>query len=99
MKLWFKTGAWTSKKAVRVAKQIQPDDVKSVAVIRRAAAGDMVLTRPFLIELRGFFPNAKITLSLCCNYTGGVPNDLVDRVHVAYGSDQRGIKLKVMNGE
>jgi len=77
-----------------VAKQIQPDDVQSVAVIRHAAVGDMVLTRPFLVELRRFFPNAKITLSLCSNYTRGVPTDLVDRVHVVYGSDQRGIKLK-----
>ena len=94
MKLWFKTGAWASKKAIRVAKQIQPEEVKSVAVIRHAAVGDMVLTRPFLIELRRFFPNAKITLSLCSNYTRGAPEDLVDRVHVVYGSDQRGIKLK-----
>jgi ADP-heptose:LPS heptosyltransferase len=94
MKLWFKTGAWASKKAVQVAKQIQPDEVQRVAVIRHAAVGDMVLTRPFLIELRRFFPNAKITLSLSSNYTRGVPNDLVDRVHVVYGSDQRGTKLK-----
>jgi len=94
MKLWFKTGAWASKKARRVAKQIQPDEVKSVAVIRHAAVGDMVLTRPFLIELRRFFPNAKITLSLCSNYTRGVPTDLVDRIHVVYGSDQKDVKLK-----
>ena len=93
MKLWFKSGAWASKKAVQVAKQIQPDEVQRVAVIRHAAVGDLVLTRPFLIELRRFFPNAKITLSLCSNYTRGVPADLVDRVHVVYGSDQRGIKL------
>jgi len=94
MKLWFKSGAWASKKAIQVAKQIQPDEVQRVAVIRHAAVGDLVLTRPFLIELRRFFPNAKITLSVCSNYTRGVPADLVDRVHVVYGNDQHGIKLK-----
>lgn len=94
MKLWFKSGAWANKKAAQVASQLAPHEVRSVAVIRHAAVGDMVLTRPFLIELRRFFPNAKITLSLVTNYTRGAPLDLVDRVHVAYGSDQRGVGLK-----
>ncbi|MDZ4261089.1 MAG: lipopolysaccharide heptosyltransferase family protein, partial [Pseudomonadota bacterium] len=94
MKLWFKSGAWANKKAARIASQLTPHAVRSVAVIRHAAVGDMVLTRPFLIELRRFFPNAQITLSLVTNYTRGAPLDLVDRVHVAYGSDQRGIGLK-----
>ncbi len=94
MKLWFKSGAWANKKAARIASQLTPHAVRSVAVIRHAAVGDMVLTRPFLIELRRFFPNAQITLSLVTNYTRGAPLDLVDRVHVAYGSDQRGIGLR-----
>lgn len=94
MKLWFKSGAWANKKAAQVASRLAPHEVRSVAVIRHAAVGDMVLTRPFLIELRRFFPNAKITLSLVTNYTRGAPLDLVDRVHVAYGSDQRGVGLK-----
>lgn len=94
MKLWFKSGAWASGKARRIAAQLRPEEVKSVAVIRHAAVGDMVLTRPFLIELRRFFPNAKITLSLCSNYTRGAPADLADRLHVVYGSDQRQRTLK-----
>lgn len=94
MKLWFKSGGWASKKGRQVAEALAPEDVKTVAVIRHAAVGDMVLTRPFLIELRRFFPNAKITLSLCSNYMRGAPTDLVDRVHVIYGSDQRERTLK-----
>ncbi len=54
----------------------------------------MVLTRPFLVELRRFFPHAEITLSLVTNYTRGAPLDLVDHLHVAYGCDQRGVSLK-----
>ncbi len=94
MKLWFKTGGWASKKAQQLIGALAPEDIKSVAVIRHAAVGDMVLTRPFLIELRRFFPNAKITLSLSSNYTRGAPLDLVDRVHEVYGNDRRDVKLK-----
>jgi len=94
MKLWFKSGGWAGRRARGVAASINPDEVKSIAVIRHAAVGDMVLTRPFLIELRRFFPNAAITLSLCSNYTRGAPEELVDRVHVVYGSDRKDVPLK-----
>lgn len=89
MKLWFKNGAWASSRARRVVPGMQPEAVRSVAVIRHAAVGDMVLTRPFLVELRRFFPGASITLSLTSNYTRAAPEDLVDRIHVVHGSDQR----------
>lgn len=94
MKFWFKSGAWSRKRAQEWVATIRPEDVRRVAVIRHAAVGDMVLTRPFLLELRRLFPNAQLTLSLCSNYTRGAPEDLVDRVHVVYGSDQRQMSLK-----
>ncbi len=94
MKLWFKSGGWASGRANHRAATIDPEVVKNIAVIRHAAVGDMVLTRPFLIELRRFFPNAQITLSLCSNYTRGAPEDLVDRVHVVYGSDRKEVPLR-----
>lgn len=94
MKLWFKSGGWASKRARRVVEQLQPEGIRKIAVIRHAALGDMVLTRPFLNELRRFFPNATITLSLCSNYMRGAPDDLVDRVHVVYGSDRKDISFK-----
>lgn len=94
MELWFKGGSWANKQAAAIAQQMLPREIKKITVIRHAAVGDMVLTRPFLIELRRFFPNANITLSLVSNYTRGAPLDLVDHVHVAYGSDQRGVGLK-----
>lgn len=94
MKLWFKSGGWASRCASRRAATLDPDAVKTIAVIRHAAVGDMVLTRPFLIELRRFFPNARITLSLCSNYTRGAPEDLVNRVHVLYGSDRKDVPLR-----
>jgi len=94
MELWFKGGGWANKKAAGIARQMSPDKIRRVAVIRHAAVGDMVLTRPFLIELRRFFPNAEITLSLVSNYTRGAPLDLVDHVHVVYGNDRRDVALK-----
>jgi len=94
MKLWFKSGGWASRSARARAASIDSYAVKNIAVIRHAAVGDMVLTRPFLIELRRFFPNAQITLSLCSNYTRGAPKDLVDRVHVIYGNDRKDVPLR-----
>ncbi len=90
LKLWFERGAWASRSAAKKAAAIEPDKVNSIAVIRHAAFGDMVLTRAFLLELRKHFPNAKITLSIVSNYSFCVPEDMVDRVHVTYGSDRRG---------
>lgn len=94
MKLWFHRGAWASNKARQIAGQIDPAEVRNVAVIRHAALGDMVLTRAFLVEARRFFPNANLTLSVSSNYTYGSPEDLVDRIHVMPGGDQRKLPLK-----
>ena len=85
MKFWFSKGVWASKKARKVIKNLTRDQIRSIAVIRHAALGDMVLTRAFLVEARKAFPNAKITLSIVSNYTRGCPEDLVDRIHVAHG--------------
>ena len=38
--------------------------------------------RPFLVEARRIFPNAFITLSIIKSFSCGLPEDLVDRVHV-----------------
>ncbi|VAW99211.1 hypothetical protein MNBD_GAMMA23-1491 [hydrothermal vent metagenome] len=89
MKFWFERGAWVSPKAQKKFKDISPEDIKSIAIIRHAALGDMILTRAFIGEARKFFPNASITLSVVSNYRFGVPEDMVDRVHIAIGSDQR----------
>jgi ADP-heptose:LPS heptosyltransferase len=93
MKLWFTKGVWLSKTARQKLTELSVNDVKSIAVIRHGALGDMILTRAFLIEARKVFPNAKITLSIVSNYTRGTPADLVDRVHVIHGSDQRGTPM------
>jgi ADP-heptose:LPS heptosyltransferase len=93
MRLWFAKGAWASNSARKRILAIEPEQVGSIAIIRHAALGDMVLTRPFIIECRRLFPNAKITLSLVSNYTRGAPEDLVDRIHVMYGRDLRDISV------
>lgn len=72
---------------------LSQDKVRRIAVIRHAALGDMVLTRAFLIEARKAFANATITLSVVSNYTRGLPEDLVDRIHVVHGRDQRDVPL------
>ncbi len=94
MRLWFKKGAWASDKTRRRVSHMTPADINSIAVIRHAALGDQILTRPFLIETRRFFPNASITLSLRSHYTRGAPTDLVDRIHITHGSDQRKAPLR-----
>ncbi len=94
LKLWFERGAWAARSAADKVAAIEAEKVNSIAVIRHAAFGDMVLTRAFLLELRKHFPNAKITLSIVSNYSFCVPEDMVDRIHVAHGSDRRDTSLR-----
>ena len=89
MKFWGTYGVWKSKRAAKTIRKISRDSIESIAVIRHAALGDMVLTRSFLVEARKAFPNAGITLCLVSHYTRGAPVDLVDRVHIVHGADQR----------
>ena len=89
MKFWFERGAWASSQARQKISLIKPNQVKKIAVVRHAALGDMLLLRPFLGELRKFFPNAKITLSLVSNYLYGAPSDLVDELHVMHGNEKK----------
>ncbi len=83
LQLNFRRGsAFASKEARKYLSTISPSDVKKITVIRHAAIGDFMNIRPFLIELREFFPNAKITLSVVRHYMYGIPEDLIDEVHV-----------------
>ena len=93
MKFWFTFGVWASKKARKTIKTLSREQIRKIAVIRHAALGDMVLTRAFLVEARKAFPNAEITLSIVSNYARGCPEDLVDRVHIVHGRDQRDASL------
>jgi ADP-heptose:LPS heptosyltransferase len=94
MKLWFSKGVWTRKGIEKKIEHLSFSDIKTVAILRHAALGDMLLTRNFIIEAKKLFPNAKITLSVVSNYTRGIPEDLVDRVHILDGTDQRGTPLR-----
>jgi ADP-heptose:LPS heptosyltransferase len=89
MKFWGRLGVYRSRRAEKTIKRISRGDIKSIAVIRHAALGDMVLARSFLVEARKAFPNASVTLGLVSHYTRGAPVDLVDRVHIVHGKDQR----------
>ena len=94
MKIWYKKGVWVRRKAAERIKHLSFDDIKSIAVIRHGALGDMVLTRSFIVEAKKLFPGASITISIISNYTRGVPEDLVDRVHLVHGTDQRDTPLR-----
>jgi len=59
-----------------------PNDINQIVVIRHAAIGDFMNIRPFLLGLKSFFPNAKITLSTINTYAYGTPDDLIDAVHI-----------------
>lgn len=88
MLLWTALQTWVNKGAARKAAQLERNKVKNIAVIKHAALGDMLLVRPMLITLRETFPNATLTLSVVTNYMSGIPEDLVDRIHVAKGNEQ-----------
>lgn len=79
----FRRGsAFASKEAREYLKTIQPQEINTITVIRHAAIGDFMNIRPFLIGIREYFPNAKITLSVNRSAMYGMPNDLIDDVHI-----------------
>ena len=87
---WFERGAYTSKSAkAYLNHEFNPLTIKKVAVIRHAALGDQVITRPFLVELRKFFPKAEITLVGVSNYQYGLPSDLADKILIMHGKDKK----------
>ncbi|MBM7456318.1 ADP-heptose:LPS heptosyltransferase [Oceanisphaera litoralis] len=87
--LWFEKGGFANKKArAHLANEFDPIKVKKIAIIRHAALGDQVITRPFLVEARKFFPNAHITLCAVSHYQYGMPSDLVDSVHIMHGKSK-----------
>ena len=59
-----------------------PNDISQIVIIRHAAIGDFMNIRPFLLGIKSFFPNAKITLSTINTYAYGTPDDLIDAVHI-----------------
>lgn len=89
MKLWVEKGIRKSRNADRISSSMNISDIKAILVIRHAALGDMIQTRPFLHELRKVFPKAHIKMSLISSYQIGAPKDLVDEVEVLPGRDQR----------
>lgn len=98
MKIWPWKRTWVSKRADAKARSLDFNSVKRIAVIKHAALGDLVLTRPFLLTLRRYFPNAHITLSVASHYMNGIPNDLVDSVHITYRSkENRGLLRTLQN--
>lgn len=82
MKLWIDKGVWTGHHAELKAAAILKEEVKKVGVIKHAALGDLILTRPFFITLKEYFPKCHLTLSVISNYQKGIPYDLIDAVHV-----------------
>ncbi len=89
MKIWAAPQSWISKHARDKAEKLDKNKVKKVAVIKHAALGDMLQVRPMLITLREAFPNAQLTLSVVTNYMKGIPEDLIDHLHVAKGNEKK----------
>lgn len=87
MKAWIEKGGYLNSRGRKWLSQLHVDRVRRILVIRQCAFGDMMATRPFLVELRRLFPQAHITLSTVSKYQYAVPDDLVDEVHVL---DSRG---------
>ncbi|WP_300673233.1 glycosyltransferase family 9 protein [Desulfoluna sp.] len=88
--LWFQRGAYASKKARNyIQNEFSPEKIKKIAIFRHAALGDQVIVRPFLIEVRKFFPNAEITLVGVANYQYGIPSDLADKTVIMADREQK----------
>lgn len=95
MKLCFRKGsAFANQKSKDYLKDKSPDDIKKITVIRHAAIGDFMQTRPFLIELRKYFKNAKITLSILRSAMYGLPQDLIDDVHIMDKDNSKDLSKK-----
>lgn len=93
LNIWCERGAYVSKKSRKKLMNFNPLKIKRITVIRQAALGDMIITRAVLIELKQFFPNAKITFSMVDNYLYGKPEDLYDKEHIVYR--KKGILEKI----
>ncbi len=93
MKLWIDKTAWASQRARNTIAALRPGNIRRIAVIKHGALGDMLLTRPFFITLREYFPEAQLTLSAASHYLNGIPEDLIDRLHVGFGKKERGKSL------
>jgi len=89
MKIWAAQTSWVSKHAHAKADSLDKNKITRIAVIKHAALGDMLQTRPMLITLKEAFPNAQLTLSVVSNYIKGIPDDLIDRLHIASGNDKK----------
>lgn len=88
--LWYERGAFASKGAKKYLRHtFRPQNIRRVAIIRHAALGDQIITRPFLVEARRFFPNAFITLIGVSNYKYGSPEDLVDETIYLTGQHRK----------
>jgi ADP-heptose:LPS heptosyltransferase len=83
MKLWLDKGIWARNRALLKAGSIEKEEVKSIGVIKHAAYGDLLLTRPFFITLKDYFPKCRIKLSVISHYQRGIPDDLIDDIHIA----------------
>jgi len=82
MHLWIDKSAWVSSKACAKANRLTIDKIERIAVIKHAALGDLLLTRPLFITLREYFPKSKITLNVIDNYLDGIPYDLIDDIYI-----------------
>ncbi|MDR5903895.1 glycosyltransferase family 9 protein [Franzmannia qiaohouensis] len=91
MKAWVEKGGYLNHTGRRWLSCLHVDNVRRIVVIRQCAFGDMMATRPFLVELRRFFPEAHITLSTISRYQYALPHDLVDAVHVL-DTEERSLK-------
>jgi ADP-heptose:LPS heptosyltransferase len=95
MILNFRKGsAYANEKAREYLKNKNPDEIQNIAVIRHAAIGDFMNIRPFLIELKNYFPNARITLSVLRSTLYGLPRDLVDDIHIIDKDDPKDVSKK-----
>ncbi len=82
MKAWTDKCAYLNRRGRQWLESASALGVRRILVIRQCAFGDYMATRPFLVELRRLFPEARITLATVSTYRYAVPEDLIDELFI-----------------
>ncbi|WP_406609892.1 glycosyltransferase family 9 protein [Agarivorans sp. JK6] len=92
-KYWIERGGYAKASAKQQIARVDFNKVERIAIIRYAALGDLILVRAFIVEAKRLFPNAKIVLSVLSHYKIGMPDDLVDEIHVVETAREKKLSL------
>ena len=92
--LTLRTGLLWPLRLLELQSKLTPGAVKKILVIRKDRLGDLILSLPFLKNLRTAFPGAEITL-LAQSFAGEIISGEADRI-IQADEPELGSKLKAL---